>query len=127
MKTIQNITLVMTQDNLLYNKAINHYLNEFCNKTFSADYQFNIRSFFSAETGANQINDDVDIVIVDHEIKNVTSGNPGFRLLKKAVTSSHQPQILFISPRESFSTALIKIKDAIRKKVYKMNAKKRAK
>ena len=103
MKTKKQIKIVIVEDNLYYNKALNKYLQTIFNSSVYPQFTFEIKSYLNAHDCIEELDNDTNIMILDYHLVNPDEPDilTGSDIVKDAKKHCPKCEIIMVSSQQN--------------------------
>lgn len=108
MYSIKSIRIVILEDDRYYNRLLTRYVETICHQSVHPGFQFEIKSYTSADECVGELDEQVDVILLDYYL---SSGNDGEELngsdvVREVKKYCPKCKIIMISAmRNSYATA----------------------
>lgn len=70
MKRKQQIKIAIVEDNKYYNVLLTKYVNTICSTSFFPEFEFEVKSYFSAHDCITELDENLDVLLLDYYLFN---------------------------------------------------------
>ncbi len=101
-KNKKDVNIVIVEDDKYFNKVLTKYVETICDEKVYSDFNFNIKSYHTAENTIQELEDDTDIMLLDYylEHENEVDLLTGADVLDEVTKHCDECKVVMISAQE---------------------------
>lgn len=99
----RTLKVVIVEDNPFYNKILEKYVKTLCSSKFYPEYEFDVKSYLTAEDCIENLEDDTDIMLLDYLLvdDDKTVQLNGGDVLREVNENCHNCKVIMISGQKN--------------------------